>query len=670
MKKLFKYLLFIMLAVASSVSASAQTFTDKGFQCEIINGVDGNYVSITGFEDYQLELEIPAEVQYNGITYTVYSIGDNAFRDRIDLTSVTIPDSVTEIGESAFISCSSLTSVTIGESVSEIGGHAFWGCSSLTSVYISDLEAWCNIIFNNWDSTPLWNDASLYLNGELVTDLVIPDSVTKIGAYAFFNCKSLTSVTIPDSVTKIGAYAFFNCKSLTSVTIPDSVTEIGEYAFRYCSSLTSVTIPDSVTKIGESTFNGCSRLTSVTIGKSVSEIGEQAFYGCSSLTSITIPDSVTKIGGHAFYYCSSLTSITIPESVTEIGEYAFYYCSSLTSITIPDSVTKIGTSTFIGCSSLTSVTIGESVSEIGWYAFYGCGSSLTSVYISDLGAWCNIKFSDVSSNPLMYGASLYLNGELVTDLVIPDSVTKIGGYAFNCCSSLTSVTIGESVSEIGASTFYCCSSLTSVYISDLGAWCNINFSDVTSNPLYNGASLYLNGELVTDLVIPDSVTEIGERAFIGCSSLTSVTIPDSVTKIGDSAFSNCCNLTHLTIGESVSEIGRNAFSWCNNLSTIYSKAKTPPTFIGLASPFEDEPYRNATLYVPEGCGEAYKAAQWWSNFNNISEYEFSGIDDVTSEDAVNEVVGYYNAQGAMSTEPWKGLNIVVYSDGSIRKIAY
>ena len=292
------------------------------------------------------------------------------------------------------------------------------------------------------------------------SEIVIPATynnkpVTKIANKAFNECKNLKKVTIPDSVTSIGNSAFYGCTSLTSITIPDSVTSIGGVAFSGCSSLTSVTIGKGVTSIGNFAFNSCSSLTSVTIGNGVTSIGYSAFSGCTSLTSVTIPDSVTSIGSQAFSGCKSLTSVTIPDSVTSISEYAFSGCKSLTSVTIPDSVTSIGN-----------------------FAFEGC-TSLNAVYITDIAAWCNIKFNN---NPLSYTHNLYLNGELVTNLVIPDSVTSIGEYAFAGCSSLTSITIGN------------------------------------------------------------SVTSIGNYAFSGCTSLTSITIGNGVTSIGDWAFYNCYNI--------------------------------------------------------------------------------------------------------------------------------
>ena len=325
---------------------------------------------------------------YDNVNYLLAYVGSN--------TDLTLPDDyngqIYKLYNYAFYRCSGLTSVIILDSVTSIGNSAFRGCSGLTSV-------------------------------------TIPDSVTSIGNYAFRNCSGLTSVTIPDNVTSIGDEAFSGCSSLTSVTIPDSVTSIGYGAFEFCSGLTSVTIPNSVTSIGDGAFRGCSGLTSVTIGNRVTSIGDEAFDGCSGLTSVTIPDSVTSIGGLAFYRCSGLTSVTIGNSVTSIGDSAFYYCRGLTSVTIGNSVTSIGDWAFSGCSGLTSVTIPDSVTSIGYGAFNGC-RGLTGVYITDLAKWCAIDFSGYSANPLEYAHNLYLNNELITNLIIPDSVTSIGNYAF------------------------------------------------------------------------------------------------------------------------------------------------------------------------------------------------------------------------------------------------
>ncbi|HJI76863.1 MAG TPA: leucine-rich repeat protein [Clostridiales bacterium] len=411
----------------------------------------------------------------------VTSIGSSAFNDCTSLTSVTIPDSVTSIGHDAFLYCTSLTSVTIPNSVTSIGEDAFYRCDSLTGIWVNEGN-------NNYSS-----DASGVLFNKDKTTLVqcpgafaaytIPNSVTSIDSGAFYHCKSLTSVTIPDSVTSIGDSAFSYCRSLTSVTIPDSVTSIGEYAFYDCTSLTSVTIPDSVTSIGEHAFDGCTSLTSVTIPDSVTSIDNDTFEGCTSLTSVTIPDSVTSIGVGAFFNCKSLTSVTIPDSVTSIGGSAFEKCKSLTSVTIPDSVTSIGVGAFEDCTSLTSVTIPNSVTSIGDWAFDGC-TSLTGIWVGE----SNSYYSGNASGALFNKDKTTLvqcPGAFSGAYTIPDSVTSIGGSAFEKCKSLTSVTIPDSVTSIGDYAFCDCTSLTSV-------------------------------------TIPDSVTSIGDNAFLGCESLTDV----------------------------------------------------------------------------------------------------------------------------------------------------
>ena len=269
----------------------------------------------------------------------VTSISWYAFYDCTSLTSVTIPDSVTSISWYAFYNCRSLTSVTIPNSVTSIGEYAFSDCTSLTSV-------------------------------------TIPDSVTSIGSFAFRFCTSLTGIWVAEGNSHYSSDVsgvLFNKDKTTLVqcpgafaayTIPNSVTSIGEYAFYDCTSLTSVTIPDSVTFIANEAFADCKSLTSVMIPNGVTSIHDDAFSRCTSLTSVTIPDSVTSIGDGAFFYCTSLTSVTIPNSVTIIGDSAFSHCKSLTSVAIPDSVTIIGGGAFSDCDNLTDVYY--TGTEIAW----------------------------------------------------------------------------------------------------------------------------------------------------------------------------------------------------------------------------------------------------------------------------------------------------------------
>ncbi len=466
---------------------------------------------------------------------------------------IVIPNGVTSIGDYAFYNCDNFTSIIIPDSVMSIGEGAFISCDYLKTVNILDILAWCNITFNNSSSNPLNKGADLYLNGEKISDLVIPDDVTRLNDYAFVGCTSLTSVTISDSVTSVGSYAFENCISLTNVTIGDGVTSIGSYTFENCTSLTSVTIGDSVTSIGAGVFNKCNSLEVINVdtnnGAYCSNDGilfnkDKTSIICypagKTATSYTIPDGLTVIGDNAFYSCTSLTSIIIPDSITTIGNYAFEGCTSLTSIVIPDNVTTIGNYTFEGCTSLTSIVIPDSVITIGEWSFYGC-TSLTSVTIPD--------------SVISIGYSAFRDCYSLTNVTIGSCVKTISSFAFNYCTSLTNVTIPDSVTTIGDAAFENCDSITSITIPD----------GVTG--IYSFA--FAECDLLTTVIIPDSVTSIGWHAFSRCTSLTSITIPDSVKTIDTHAFYNCTSLTSIAIGNNVTKIYYYAFDGCISLTDVY-----------------------------------------------------------------------------------------------------
>ena len=404
----------------------------------------------------------------------------------------TIPNSVTSIGYCALIDCSKLTSVTIPNSVTNIGEAAFSGCSSLTSVHIADIEAWCKITFANAGANPLFahvsrEDENLYLNGEILTDLVIPNSVTSIGNYAFIDYSKLTSVTIPNNVTHIGVSAFYRCSSLASVTIGNNVTSIGEAAFSGCSSLTSLTIPSGVTAVGNNTFNNlpalqsivlysapknmlfsqCPALThitwnvksgvdlqkpfneiknqilSFTIGEDVEYLSSNICDGMTNLESIVIPANIKQIGSHAFANCNKLTLVTWNATNSKIGDAIFQNTASkIKCFNFGESVNIIPDFLCDGMSNLTSITIPKDVKVIGKNVFRYC-RNLTSVI-----------WNAENCEPTMWGEyqnDWYKNKELENDYLIFGSGKQdwymYGPFA-NISHKITSFKIGENVQQI------------------------------------------------------------------------------------------------------------------------------------------------------------------------------------------------------------------------------
>lgn len=512
-------------------------------------------------------------------------------------------------------------------------------------------------------------------------DVTIPESfeyggmtysVTSIGEKAFYGT-SVTSIIIPNSVTAIGDKAFYQCWGLTSVTIGNSVVSIGQYTF-WGTGLTSVTIPGSVTSIGESAFTSNPSLTSITVDESntfymsedgvlLSKDGTEllAYPRAKAATAYTIPDGVTSIGSQAFQNCSSLTSVTIPNSVTSISDYAFYQCSHLSSATIPNSVTSIGFAAFSGCYNLTSVTIPDGVTSIGNSAFYG-----TPWYDSQpdgllyLDNWLlgykgktptgAITIAD-GTKGIAGGAFRNCNG--MTSITIPGSVIFIGGYVFQWCGSLASITVDESnpnyksedgvlfskngttlityptgktetaytipnsVTTIGDCAFYSCGLLTSITIPN-------GVASIGEKAFYQCGGL-------TSITIPVGVTSIGDYTFWYCGGLTSIIIPDGMATIGDYAFGYCRNLTSITIGSGIQTIASMAFTYCTELMDVYCYAKNVTT---TEDAFSNSNYNNATLHVPAGSIEAYKAAEPWNQFKKIVALEEDAIDGNLNDDDV------------------------------------
>ena len=724
----------------------------------------------------------------NGVT----QIGSNAFYNCTSLKTVNIPESITHIYQSAFKNCIGLENiyfcasemnnlvssdnlfegagiagngitVTIGANVTKIpeylfyssssspyilsvafeegsvcksiGKAAFKGCTHLKDVHITDIAKWCEIEFNDFYGNPLHGGANLNLNGILLTDLVIPNSVTEIGICAFYGCASITRIIIPESVTSIDVYAFAGCSAVTSVTIGDGVSSIGGYAFYECASLESIEVPGSVEKLGGYAFASCTSLTSATIVNGVSSIGSHAFYKCAALESIKVPGSVETIGNYAFAECISATSLTIVNGVSNIDNYAFYKCAALESIEVPGSVETIGNYAFAECSSATSVTIGNGVKEINDYAFKNCksvnvalipdsvesigvapfsgcsslesitlpfvgnsiktesdtyqyplgyifgylsyeggvetkqyyyGSSTSTTTFSTYYIPETLKSITVTGGNILYGAFYNCTG--ITNIIIPDVITSIGGHAFYNCTSLISITIPELVTSIGSYAF-----------SNTSRLVNINFNAVAMDDLaLNNSVFYTVGPQAggTKVIIGKSVTRIpaylfypqnysssytysitslefeegsvcqtiGEYAFAYSVKLESIAIPDSVITIERNAFNNCSVLIGVTIPGNVETVDVAAFSCCWKLETLIIEEGV--LNIGNAA-FRDCPLITE-ITIP-------------SSVTNIGSSVFASCYGITSITVAQDNPSYTSIDGNLYTKD--GKTLIVYAAG-------
>jgi CHAT domain-containing protein len=584
---------------------------------------------------YNAEIAKILETQKNNasivISGNVKKIPDSAFEGWNNLESVIIENGVEEIKWNAFKNCVNLKSITIPGSVKKIPANAFEGCKKLESVTIE-----------NGVEEIEWNMFDDCINLKSIT---IPGSVKKIPVNAFNGWKSLESVTIKNGVEEIKERAFLNC-NIDTIYLPKSIKELGVHVFDektiviidpsnpflriidgvvYNAEIAkiletqknkaSIVIPGNVKKIPANAFEGCKKLESVIIENGVEEIKWNAFKNCVNLKQIAIPGSVKKINSYAFEGCSSLESVIIENGVEEIDDYAFQFCSNLKSITIPGSVKKIDGNTFENCSSLESVTIENGVEEIGWNAFENC---------------VNLK-----------------------SITIPSSVKKIGSKAFEDCNNLESVTIENGVEEIYVSAFYNCN-IDTIYLpksvrkiepykNSKGKLPIIMFNP--SNQFFKIFDGIVYNNDMTQLIycqssksyinIPSCVKIIGKDAFSDCDKLSSINIPGSIKIIGEYAFSNCDKLKSVTIGNGVEEIEHSAFQDCSNITSI-----TIPGSVKIIKPYtfkncfnlnnciitngtkyiNAEAFANCTnlqqIVIPESIIDIYQSA--FSNCNKLS----------------------------------------------------
>ena len=619
-----KLLLTLLLAFMTANMALAYEYFEVDGIYYLSNGseaiVSPRSLNAINPSHYYGDIVIPETVTNNGVTYTVTTIGDKAFYQCSNLTSIHLPKTIKRFE----------------------GQNCFAGCGNLSVVEIESLESWCSIDFeitNGYDyshSNPLSYAHNLYINGEPLTELVIPTGVTKIGKSAFCRLSSLTRLEIPTSVTSIGDEAFAECGSIDRLDIPDleswlkmDIQGKGSNPMSCSSKIyldgtkmpSELVIPETTTKIWANVFNGCNAITSVSIPLSVETIGTNAFASCDSLkmvdiqdiaawcnivfeneganpisnatepygwwglkeftlqvngtpiTELVIPEGVTSIGAYAFDG-ARLEHVTFPNTLVSIGNHAFPY-NYFDEVILPESLKSLGECAFPECRYLERVQINDGLEVIPTCAFDECGN------LSDVSMPSSVKKIELQA--------FYLCRNLTT-MPMTDSLQTIGYSAF-AGSGIETLKTGKSLTSIGEHAFSFCHNLTRVEISD-------------------------------------PVTALGQLAFYLNDSLQKAVIGNGVHKIPKRLFSQCLNLASVTLGNAVDTLEEYCFEYCEKIDTIVCMAAVPPVMNGAEdSFFEPVVFQNATLYVPMGSVEAYKTANVWKNFQNIV-----GVNQTTDQD--------------------------------------
>ena len=619
------------------------------------------------------------------------SIGSQAFSWCTGLTSITVPSSVTSLGYRAFENCRSLSSITIPSGLKEIGSEPFSQCGSVKefNVTITDYSEFCkNIVLgkikyffmDNYNRYPsVKNITLLDRDGNEVKEFIIPDGVTSINDYAFYYCVGLTSVSIPNSVTSIGTCAFYNCNSLKSITIPPNVTSIEKGAF--CAPL------DTVISLIENPF----KIYDLTPNVEYYNLRDEdypVFWGAYGATLFVPKGTINRYkeaGGWDFKDIKELGTNDIFKLIYMVDgeEYKTYEVEYGAKITPEPTPTKEGY-TFSGWSYIPSTMPAQDVTVYGTF----------SVDESEYAVRNGIKYKKISANE----CEVISGGSCSGDIVIPETitsygkeytVTSIGTKAFKGCRSLTSVSIPYSVTVIGSEAFRGCEYLTSVNIPNgvtyIGDWAFCATS-ITSITIPNGVtsleeSVFNGCDNLSSVTIPNSITSIGRKAFYRCLNLTSINIPNSITSIGELAFFECKSLTSVTIPNSVTSIGANAFDGededCPNIQTIISLIENPFEIYGKSSykspngkdylgVFNPNIFNNATLYVPKGTIDKYKATNGWKDFSHIEENpNETGIRSLLFDNDIREI---HSLNGEKLQSPSKGINILMKNDGSVKKV--
>lgn len=525
---------------------------------------DDGCAEIIGCTTTSTELTVPTD--FDGIV--VNKIGDYGFANCTTLNSITIPANILNIGKYAFTGCTGLVNATIPTTVNTVGDYAFNNCTGLKNVTISEgVQALGEGAFYNCIS---------------LIEAVVPDTAKYVGSYAFYNCTSMVTATIGTTAESIGDYTFYNCEKLENIVVGYSVKTIGDYAFYNC-ALGRVSIPSATVSIGNYAFAENDKMTKATLRKNLLTIGNGAFRNCGALATITIPATVTSIGIEAFENCSSIPKVTIPVGVTEINDRAFSNCSSLANVTISGAVTRIGISAFYN-NAFESIILPETVEVLGDSAFRQCA---------------NLK-----------------------EITLPDALNTIGDAVFLKCSALYRVSLPDSVTSVGKSVFF--------YNNDITVEIRKNSGTVADG--------LLKQQGVHHVILDADITAIGNNVFDSCYELSTVTygnetvnpgeykLSSAIKTIGSEAFRDNAMLRNLIVPDTLEKIGEKAFY--NVIQSMYNCKEVTVTFYFVNGTISENVLKSQNIcYILVGDGISVVGTE---AFNNCKSLKTVSLPDTVS----------------------------------------
>lgn len=568
----------------SEDNAIIRSYSGNEADVVIPGEIDGHKVIEISYEAFKGNTAIETLV----IPDTVTVLRNGAFKECTNLREVVLPDSITEIGNYAFYQCEKMTipSKRLPESLKEIGFGAFWGTTSLTELTIpKGLTKVDRQVFLHSINTIYFEDGMTVIPADIcnyadnITKVVIPKSVTELGASCFYSCSKLEHIELPSGLKLIDNWALGGCDKLDNVVIPDSVTELANSVFEGCDSLKNIHLPKNLQAIGERAFQDCKELEGVAIPKTVKSVGERAFSTCVKLRSIELPQGLETIGKEAFYKDEALEKITIPSTVTSMG--ADIFKGSVKAVEFAPGMTKIPDNACSGANNLTEVIIPEGIKTIGGKAFMNCKS--------------------------------------LEELVVPESATTIGAKAFAGDRGLI-VVIPATLENIGDKAFDDC--IMAQKCGEDTRW-ELDLARNAAAVVGTGEVGVTEGNIfrssvskVKFLEIGEGITVISDRAFEGSENLMSVVMADTVRIIGKEAFKDCPKLQRVDFSAALETIEDKAFDGCSSINNV--------VFAGDAPQVNETaiPYEKIKAVYPAGAkgyDAAWKAqfSYWrWDTFNN------------------------------------------------------